>query len=900
MVKETKELKEQIEAEKKRKFDLKQELAKVHRSSKKEKEPTKIVEKETQAKIDAVQYFKSLSDNQKKDFMKEVELKEVANSFPKYLKYVYGDYYKMTKFHSRLAMIGDKIVKDIEKGKNFVVCVSVPPQAGKGYPVDFPVLTTKGWKKHGDLCVGDYVYNDKGEQVAVLGNQTPYMHECVKVRFASGEEHIVTKEHLWKVLLEEDTRKRSWERHTLVRKEYILEAQELMHILPKSRRSPAIAMNEPLHNNEKKLPIDPYVLGLWLGDGISANNLIVVSDSDLANELANIGNKEEYSILKRRYNPSVSYIKLGKVVEREHKGDYKNEFTKRLADLGLKNNKHIPMEYLLASESQRWELLKGLMDTDGSVMKYRGTCEYCGVNKELCENVLTLLRSLGIKANLREGNATIGGRFISKKYRVCFIPNKGQVIFGLKRKQDRIDNKGTKDRGDKFRYFITSIEPVGERLVSCISVEGGMYLAGKGLIPTHNSTTLTESLPSYFLGRNPNEGVIVCSYNADFAEKFGNSNREKLRNHGKELFGIEISNEMDTKTKFMFKGKHGQMVSTGIFGEITGNKASLIIIDDPFKSNVESESKVYRDKVYDIVKQSCETRLRPTGSALVIIHTRWHEDDLIGRYSKEDGVLYINIPCVWDSSFGIDKLLGRKAGEVFCPELGYTSEWAEKKRKSLGNRSFNALYQGKPYVDGGNIVNRDELRFYGTAELPTEFDDVTLSADLSLGGTSEQSDPTCISVWGRKGANHYLLRVINKKMGFNEQVNAMNRLVNDYPMIKKKIVEKKANGGAMLDMLNKQVSGLVPYDPKGSNKLSRLEAVTSFFEAGNIWFPNEKVMPNVEEFVEQLLKFPSATHDDFVDTLSQYLLNYECRSAGRVRTESSFALLSDAMRGFHL
>ena len=545
MVKETKALKEQIEIEKKRKFDLKQELAKVHRSTKKEKEPTKIVEKETQAKINAVEYFKSLSDNQKKDFMKEVELKEVANSFPKYLKYVYGDYYKMTKFHSRLAMIGDKIVKDIEQGKNIVVCLSVPPQSGK-------------------------------------------------------------------------------------------------------------------------------------------------------------------------------------------------------------------------------------------------------------------------------------------------------------------------------------------------------------------TTTITESLPSYFLGRNPNEGVIVCSYNADFAEKFGNSNREKLRNHGKELFGIEISNEMDTTTKFMFKGNHGQMVSTGIFGEITGNKASLIIIDDPFKSNVESESKVYRDKVYDIVKQSCETRLRPTGSALVIIHTRWHEDDLIGRYSKEDNVVYINIPCVWDSSFGIDKLLGRKAGEVFCPELGYTSEWAEKKRKSLGNRSFNALYQGKPYVDGGNIVNRDELRFYGTAELPTEFDDVTLSADLSLGGTSEQSDPTCISIWGRKGANHYLLRVINKKMGFNEQVNAMNRLVSDYPMIKKKIVEKKANGGAMLDMLNKQISGLVPYDPKGSNKVSRLEAVTSYFEAGNIWFPNEKVMPNVEEFVEQLLKFPACAHDDFVDTLSQYLLNYEYKGQGRFCVEDSYALLSNAIRGFDL
>ena len=892
----TNELREKIEKEKQRKFDIKQELAKFHKAK------VKPQEAEVEAKIDVLNYFNSLSDSQKKDFVKETQLKEISSSFPLYLKYVYGDYYKMTKFHFQLARIGDKIVKDIEQGKNIIVCLSVPPQAGKGYPVDFPVLTTKGWKKHGDLCVGDYVYNDKGEQVAVLGNQVPYMHKCVKVRFATGEEHIVTREHLWKVLLEEEqVNRHRWEKHKRVRKEYVIEAQELMDILPKSRRSPAIAMNEPLYNDEKELPIDPYVLGLWLGDGISANNLIVVSDDDLANELANIGDREAYSVIKRKGNPNVSYIKLGRITEQKKRGDYKNEFIKRLADLGLKNNKHIPTKYLLASEKQRLDLLKGLMDTDGSVDKRKGNCEYCGVNKELCENVLTLLRSLGIKAIMRENDAKLYGRFISKRYRVCFAPNKGQEIFGLARKQDRVNNKTTKDRVDKFRYFITSIEPVGERLVSCISVEGGMYLAGKGLIPTHNSTTITESLPSFFLGRNPNEGVIVCSYNADFAEKFGDSNRQKLRKYGKDLFGVEISESMDTKTKFMFEGYHGQMVSTGIFGEITGNKASLIIIDDPFKSNLESESKAYRDKVYDIVKQSCETRLRPKGSALVIIHTRWHEDDLIGRYSKEDNVIYNNIPCVWDSSFGkVDALLGRKVGEVFCPELGYTSEWAEKKRKSLGNRSFNALYQGKPYVDGGNIVTRDKLRFYEKADLPTDFDEITLSADLSLGGTSADSDPTCISVWGRKGANHYLLKVINKKMGFTEQQNSINRLCADYPTIKRKIVEKKANGQAIIETLNKNMSGIIPYDPKGASKVSRLEAVTSYFDAGNIYFPNEKVMSNIEEFVEQLLKFPACAHDDFVDTLSQYLLNYEYKGQGRFCVEDSYALLSNAIRGFDL
>jgi predicted phage terminase large subunit-like protein len=137
-------------------------------------------------------------------------------------------------------------------------------------------------------------------------------------------------------------------------------------------------------------------------------------------------------------------------------------------------------------------------------------------------------------------------------------------------------------------------------------------------------------------------------------------------------------------------------------------------------------------------------------------------------------------------------------------------------------------------------------------------------------------------------------------MGFNEQINTINNLCDNYQQINRKIVEKKANGSAVIETLNKQISGIIPYDPKGANKTSRLEAVTHFFEAGNIWFPNEKVMPNIEEFVEQLLKFPNATHDDFVDTLSQYLLNYEYRNGGKVLTDSGYSSISDIFRGVRI
>ena len=479
---------------------------------------------------------------------------------------------------------------------------------------------------------------------------------------------------------------------------------------------------------------------------------------------------------------------------------------------------------------------------------------------------------------------SLANEFLKKKIRKSF-PKYLKYVYGDFYKMTKFHSLLAKIGN----LIIKDIE-AGKSKTYCISVP-----------PQHGkSITITETLPAFFLGRHPDEGAIVISYDAGTAERFGNSNREKIREFNKKLFEEEISEEFDTKTEFHIKDHHGQMVSTGIFGKITGNKASLIIVDDPYKSKLESESPTYRKKVRDVVFTCAETRLRPTGSALVIIHTRWHEDDLIGTYLGFKDTVYINVPAVWESRFGEDKLLKRKVGEVLCPEFNETASWYEDKKAKIGLRDFNALYQGTPFVDGGNIVQRDSLRFYGSADLPTEFDDVTLSADLSLGGTSNESDPACFSVWGRKGANHYLLKVVNKKMGFNEQINTINNLCDNYQQINRKIVEKKANGSAVIETLNKQISGIIPYDPKGANKTSRLEAVTHFFEAGNIWFPNEKVMPNIEEFVEQLLKFPNAKHDDFVDTLSQYLLNYEYRNVGRIQTNDYFARISDYMRGIKI
>lgn len=859
------------------------------------------MEKELETKISALNYFNNLTESEKLDFKEEIKKRKLRENYASYVQYVFGDSYKMTRFHKILCSICQDVVRRVENGEHVRILLSTPPQIGKGYPIDFPILTTKGWKKHGDLSVGDYVYNDKGQAVAVLGNQKHYKWHCLEITFADGTKHITTREHLWKVYLEHENKTNGVHRN--IRKEHILETQELMAILSKQRRSPYVLINEPLQNEEKKLPIDPYCLGLWLGDGCSANNEIIVSDKDLTDELIGIGDREYYSICKKKNNPTCTYIKLGKQQSQKSKNgrrvNYKWDFTERLNDLGVLKNKHIPIEYLLASENQRWELLKGLMDTDGCVDKIAGRCEYCGTNKELCENVLTLLRSLGIKAVMHESDAKLYGRFISKKYRIFFIANKGQQIFKIKRKQERVNSKITKDREDKFKYFITSIKSVEDEVVSCISVEGGMYLAGKELIPTHNSITLTETLPSWFMGRNPDLSCIITAYNADIAEKFGDRNRQKVKEHGKSIFGIEISDSQDNKTMFQLKNHQGQCFSTGIFGGLTSNPGALIIVDDPFKNGEEATSLDIRDRVERIYLDSIETRERKLGGAIIVIHTRWHEDDLIGRLAKKQGFIVVNFPTVWESGMGEDKLMHRKVGETLCPELGMTAEWAQRTMRNVGKRVWNALYQGRPYVEGGNIISRNDIKFYTKKTLPASFDEIVLSCDLSLGGNTKTSDPNCCVVWGRAGANHYMLKRFNKKCGFSETISVIKLFCVEYPEMRKKLIETKANGSATIELLQQQISGVIGFDPKTNSKETRLKLVAPFFESGNIWLPDESVDEDIEEVVEELIKFPNAKHDEYVDTTSQYLLNYSYKYEGnKIETDKSYVSLSKAIRGF--
>ena len=157
----------------------------------------------------------------------------------------------------------------------------------------------------------------------------------------------------------------------------------------------------------------------------------------------------------------------------------------------------------------------------------------------------------------------------------------------------------------------------------------------KGLIvtepPRHGKSELiSKYFPAWYLGLFPDERIILTSYEADFAASWGRKARDIIEEYGEELFGIQVRQDSSAANRWGIQGYEGGMNTAGAGGPITGKGGNLIIIDDPFKNAEEANSKTIRDKVWEWYKSTLYTRLEPNG-VLVIIQTRWHEDDLVGR-----------------------------------------------------------------------------------------------------------------------------------------------------------------------------------------------------------------------------------------------------------------------------
>lgn len=403
------------------------------------------------------------------------------------------------------------------------------------------------------------------------------------------------------------------------------------------------------------------------------------------------------------------------------------------------------------------------------------------------------------------------------------------------------------------------------------------------------SERVTKTGSLWALTRNPNLRIGIVSYSQALAEGFGRDIRNWISsNNGDEGtfdIGLQIARDNGAARRWQLAGHRGGVVCVGIGGGLTGRPIEALVIDDPFADKEQADSAYYRERVWGWWQSVGSTRLAP-GAPVIVILTRWHEDDLAGRLlAAEDGDRWkvVNIPALadHDPNKGGSDPLGRAPGEWLVSARGRTpAEW-EQIRIQAGSRVFNALYQGRPSPDAGNVWQRPWWRRYTVPlwsqhpDLPdayvvNECDEVVMSWDMTFKDT-KSSDYVVGQVWARRGASVYLLDQVHKRLSFTDTVAAFKAMAGRWPQATAKYVEDKANGTAIIDTLKSKIPGIVAISPTES-KYARANAVAPVIEAGNVHLPGGEIaLFDPDALIDEAAGFPNGAHDDQVDATSQAL-----------------------------
>ena len=391
--------------------------------------------------------------------------------------------------------------------------------AGKAGSGDTPVLTTDGWKTLFTVQVGDYVFNEQGEPTRVVAKSDPVYERTFRVWFDKYAYVDVGENHDWKTLTDKERRanhrrtpefrekrrkkraeKRAQgihekknksgrsrpdlaERNALQeydvldpeppRKRTTLEIYETL-LTKEGKKNHTVRTTAPLEYEEAILPIDPYMLGVWLGDGSTGSGAFCGFDLEIPEILREKG----YTVTETKQPDKNCYVFRVK------------DLTSELKALGVLGDKHIPEIYKRASVEQRLELIQGIMDTDGYVDD-TGCCEISLSHEPLAKDFHQMILSMGIKCNIRQRQAKLYGVRKKDRYRMNFstdIP-----LFKLPRHLDRLKTFGESDQAKmlkaRYNWYISNVEEIDPVPLYCIQVEcdSHMYLIGEHLIPTHNS-----------------------------------------------------------------------------------------------------------------------------------------------------------------------------------------------------------------------------------------------------------------------------------------------------------------------------------------------------------------------------------------------------------------------------
>lgn len=401
--------------------------------------------------------------------------------------------------------------------------------------------------------------------------------------------------------------------------------------------------------------------------------------------------------------------------------------------------------------------------------------------------------------------------------------------------------------------------------------------------PPRNSKSVhvSQLFPAYVVGKEKDTDVIVASYSGDLATDHGRETRNLIGDKRyKNVFKTELAEDSSAKGKWNTNGK-GSYNAVGVGGSATGKGADFLIIDDAFRGRKEADSMVVRESVWKWFRSVARTRLSPEG-AMIVMGTRWHEDDLIGRIcdgeDRQPWVDYFDylkgkrakwVRLTLRALAEVDEP-NRKKGEPLWPERFPMSELQDIK-SSLGPYEWGALYQARPVDDANRKFKKEWFHYRTWAEVEKQRTRKFAAIDPNL-KKSDESDYCGVARCYVNECGEWHLRANRYRVDSSEVLNLIFLLHQEG--FEKIGVEEGAFSYVVQPFLKEEMRkrgkfpNVVPLKHGGRMKETRVEGLVPWYNNGNIWH----IVGECEELEEELLVFPRGVHDDVCDAAA-YLIS---------------------------
>lgn len=612
-------------------------------------------------------------------------------------------------------------LQDLFDDKIDFLGVSMPARTGKLVADDVPVLTSEGWKKHGELKVGDKVVSPNGKYVKVI-HVFPKDYANIRVHFADKTYVDVHENHEWLVYNRRSHR------------EMVLETNQMIddYDKPSGRCNYFLPGIEPMRGEHKDLPVAPYTFGAWLGDGRNTNPDICGPESD-------------YAIVEHivRDGYEISWHTTHKTTGVKYYG-FKS-LRVGLQKIGLCHSrrrvpKYIPDIYLTASLEQRLELLAGLLDTDGTLTSIENRYHFSTTEPELRDGFVQLISTFGWRASVSadlpkvSSSGVIGRKTV---YQIGFNPT-FYIPCVLPRKQLHVFSK-------QRRLGITGFEYIEPKQGNCITVEGGMYCVGERMHPTHNST-LCIMFMTWLMGNRPDVASVMSGHSDKLTDGFYREILSIITDDAtynwSEIFSPLKIVDKSAKNETIDLGKPKRfptMTCRSVGGTLTGavevGTGGILYCDDLVEDLEESLNPNRLQAKYDAYLNQLKDR-KKQGAKELMVATRWNVFDPLGRiaaqYEGNPRYRFRVLPAVDDEGH---------SNFVYKYGLGFDDAYYHDIKESIDDATWWAKYMGKPYIREGLLFPANDLNYYNGVLPDGEPDEIIAVCDTAWGGGDSLSMP---------------------------------------------------------------------------------------------------------------------------------------------------------------